>query len=127
MKKLKNSVKYVLIAGVSLVCVLAIVLGCVFGLKKKDNTGGNGGAGSPASLLTQAQQKLAKEVIENNNKLDYQIYDAVPYAGVCSYNQVTMLGRNYTWRFCNKIGYGTSESFLRFLLQYWRRSLLLRI
>ena len=41
MKKLKKSFKILLTVSISLVCTLAIVLGCVFGLKKEDKPTNN--------------------------------------------------------------------------------------
>lgn len=91
MKKMKKSVKIVLIASVSLICVAAIVLGCIFGFKKE------GGDNPPTvqNKFTAAQKLLANEINDGTLKMDYSIYDAVPYASVCSYNQLTMLGKNY--------------------------------
>ena len=91
MKKMKKSVKIILIASVSLVCVAAIVLGCIFGFKKK-------GGDTPPTVqnkFTAAQKLLADEINDGTLKMDYSIYDAVPYASICSYSQLTMLGKNY--------------------------------
>ena len=68
MKKLKKSVKALIISGVSLLCVLAITLGLVFGLKKPgDNKtpGGNPSGPSVPSdgyVLTNAQLDLVGQI-----------------------------------------------------------------
>ncbi len=92
MKKMKKSVKAILIASVSLVCVAAIVLGCVFGLKK-DKTPST--PEPPKTNFTAAQKLLAQEIEENSVKMGYSIYDAVPYKDVCSYDKITRFGKNY--------------------------------
>lgn len=64
MKKLKKSVKVLLISGVSVLCALAIVLGCVFGLKKdKDQTGG--GSIVQGYELTSSQKVLMNAINAN--------------------------------------------------------------
>lgn len=61
MKKLKKSVKVLLISGVSVLCTLAIVLGCVFGLKKGDPTNGQ-----PQGYELTASQKVLMNAINAN-------------------------------------------------------------
>ena len=74
MKKLKKSVKAIIISSVAILCVIAIVLGCVFGLKKPDDNPQN--PSSPYGY-TYAQGKLADEINKAvlKNKTTYQIYD----------------------------------------------------
>lgn len=88
MKKLTGKVKGFIIAGVSVLCVAAIVLGCVFGIKKP-------GGGKDTSLFTAAQKQLALEIEKNSEVVDYEVMDKVPYAGICTYSQLTMFSENY--------------------------------
>ncbi|MBQ4541307.1 MAG: hypothetical protein IJA23_00485, partial [Clostridia bacterium] len=68
MKKLKKSVKALIISGVSIICVLALVLGLVFGLKK-DPTPPAGGSGDKFESyeLTSAQSSLVEEIMLAQN------------------------------------------------------------
>ena len=68
MKKIKKSVKAILISVVAVVCVLAIVLGCVFGLKK-DTTQSNN-----IYALTADQVDLGNKINEQkaDSKLLYE-------------------------------------------------------
>lgn len=84
MSKMKKSVKVLLISLVAVVCVLAIVLGCIFGLKK-DN----------ASGFTTAQKQLANEINSNSTYLDKTILENVPYENFCEYDKVKQFGKNY--------------------------------
>ena len=93
MKKLKNSVKIILVTSISLVCVAAIVLGCIFGLRKKDD--GGGFIPSKPSGFTASQQALANEINSGIDDISPEVYDVVPYAQRCSYEQLTMFGKNY--------------------------------
>ena len=88
MKKLTGKVKGFIIAGVSVLCVAAIVLGCVFGIKKP-------GGGKDTSLFTAAQKQLALEIEKNSEVVDYEVMDKIPYAGICTYSQLTMFSENY--------------------------------
>ena len=84
MSKMKKSVKVLLISLVAVVCVLAIVLGCIFGLKK-DNPSG----------FTTAQKQLANEINSNSTYLDKTILENVPYEDFCEYDKVKQFGKNY--------------------------------
>ena len=84
MSKMKKSVKILLISLVAVVCVLAIVLGCIFGLKK-DNPSG----------FTTAQKQLANEINSNSTYLDKTILENVPYEDFCEYDKVKQFGKNY--------------------------------
>ena len=88
MKKLTGKVKGFIIAGVSVLCVAAIVLGCVFGIKKPSG-------GKDTSLFTAAQKQLALEIEKNSEVVDYEVMDKIPYAGICTYPQLTMFSENY--------------------------------
>ena len=88
MKKLTGKVKGFIIAGVSVLCVTAIVLGCVFGIKKPSG-------GKDTSLFTAAQKQLALEIEKNSEVVDYEVMDKIPYAGICTYSQLTMFSENY--------------------------------
>ena len=88
MKKLTGKVKGFIIAGVSVLCVAAIVLGCVFGIKKPDG-------GKDTSLFTAAHKQLALEIEKNSEVVDYEVMDKIPYAGICTYSQLTMFSENY--------------------------------
>ncbi|MBP3582343.1 MAG: hypothetical protein J6J33_06290, partial [Clostridia bacterium] len=88
MGKMKKSVKAIIISAVSVLCVLAIVLGLVFGLKKPGESGDN-------SKMTTAQKSLAKQINDNAEVKDYAI-TGVPYANeVSSATQLTRFGLNY--------------------------------
>lgn len=88
MGKMKKSVKAIIISAVSVLCVLAIVLGLVFGLKKP-------GESSDNSKMTTAQKSLAKQINDNAEVKDYAI-TRVPYANeVSSATQLTRFGLNY--------------------------------
>ena len=88
MGKMKKSVKAIIISAVSILCVLAIVLGLVFGLKKPDDSKDN-------SKMTAAQQNLAKQINENSDVNDYAIAGR-PYADdISSVSQLTRFGLNY--------------------------------
>ncbi len=68
MKKLKKSVKALIISGVAIICAVALTLGLVFGLKKDGDTpgGNNPGGGNPVSknyVLTNAQSDLVEEIL----------------------------------------------------------------
>ena len=84
MSKMKKSVKVLLISLVAVVCVLAIVLGCIFGLKK----------GNPSGFTT-AQKQLANEINSNSTYLDKTILENVPYEDFCEYKKVKQFGKNY--------------------------------
>ena len=64
MKKLKKSAKAIIISIVAVVCVLAIVLGCVFGLKKSSPS-------NPAGQQATALQKFENYI---NNGYDNPEY-----------------------------------------------------
>ncbi len=88
MGKMKKSVKAIIISAVSIVCVLAIVLGLVFGIKKPNDPGDN-------SKMTIAQRNLAKQINDNVEVKDYAI-TGIPYANeVSSASQLTRFGLNY--------------------------------
>ena len=93
MKKLKKSVKIILTISASLVCVAAIVLGCIFGFKKKP--GEPGGGGNIPSNFTASQQALANEIKNAQFDMNYEVSDVVPYSEWCEYEQITMMGDNY--------------------------------
>ena len=63
MNKLKKSTKTILIAFVSIICTVAIVLGCVFGLKKKDNSNPT----AQGYELTSSQKLLMSAVNANSS------------------------------------------------------------
>ena len=89
MTKLKKSVKAILVASVATVCVLAIVLGCVFGLKRK---------GNPNNPKTQVDySSLVSDINSANEKPTYEIFDSAPYASVdgCTAENLVDLGKNY--------------------------------
>lgn len=73
MKKLRKSAKALIISVVSAVCVLAIVLGCIFGLRKP----------APTPPAATAIDLLGEEI---NNSIEkpasYQIFEGTPYADV---------------------------------------------
>ncbi len=73
MKKLKKSVKAIIISVVAIFCVVAIVLGVVLGTKKPDDNGGQ----SSTYGFSSAQQKLANEINKSalNGKTSYEIFD----------------------------------------------------
>ena len=88
MGKMKKSVKAIIISAVSTLCVLAIVLGLVFGLKKTGNPADN-------SKMTTAQQHLASQVNSSVEVKDYAI-TGVPYANQVSTSaQLSRFGLNY--------------------------------
>ena len=83
MKKLKKSVKVLIISGVSVLCVLAIVLGCVFGLRKPKD-GPTNGVNPPSQNtpivpepvtvgLTAAQVGLMNAINEKQSENEYNI------------------------------------------------------
>ena len=92
MKKLSKTMKSIIISGVSLICVAAIVLGCVFGLKKNPNDGGNGGnnggggnpptPAAPVYSLTEAQLALGNAVNASSQKNSFVEFSAVNVDGV---------------------------------------------
>ena len=61
MKKLSRRLKSIIIASVSFVCVLAITLGCVFGLAGNKNNNGENGNNNPPAVDVQYQQFLATQ------------------------------------------------------------------
>lgn len=83
MKKLAKSTKIVLISVVSFVCVLAIVLGCVFGLKPK----------KPAPL-TEAQL-LAKSINENVKKPSLEASNSKAFESKCDIDDVEEITSNF--------------------------------
>lgn len=106
MKKLTKTAKYILFASIAVLCVCAIVLGCVFGLKKPapDNGGTNPPTPTPTPTpppvikqekFTAAQKLLADEIISGSEEIVYEILDVVPYADRWEYSDITMLGTNY--------------------------------
>lgn len=83
MKKLTKSAKIILTSVVSFVCVLAIVLGCVFGIKKpKEDT------------LTPAQL-LAKNINANVSQNKTTITSTAVYADFCSTQNIKYVGKNF--------------------------------
>ena len=63
MKKSTNKVKGFIIASVSVLCATAIVLGCVFGLRKPNSESGGGKPSEPKpAYMTAAQIELANAI-----------------------------------------------------------------
>ncbi len=86
MKKMRKSVKIALVSIVAVLCVLAIVLGCVFGLRKPEG-----------SSLTPFQ-KLANEINNNaiKNSYEFEVTEGAPYIQEnYSYSDVVSFGKNY--------------------------------
>ena len=108
MKKLKKSVKIILTISVSLVCVTAIVLGCIFGFKKP---GEEPPTTPPPTGFSQAQKDLAAEINSNVKQMTYEVTD-VPYASSCDLDDLTRFGSNY-FAFTNEAG---NEDFCTY---YW--------
>lgn len=83
MKKLTKSAKIILTSVVSFVCVLAIVLGCVFGIKK------------PEEKVATPAQLLAKNINENVSQNKTTITSTAVYADFCSTQNIKYLGKNF--------------------------------
>ena len=83
MKKLAKSTKIVLISVVSFVCVLAIVLGCVFGLKPKKT-----------APLTEVQL-LAKNINENVKKPSLEASNSKAFESKCEIDDVEEITSNF--------------------------------
>lgn len=88
MEKMKKSVKAIIVSAVSVVCVLAIVLGLVFGLKKSKSNSQN-------YKMTAAQKELANQINNSVDEYDYMI-TGVPYTEyVTSASELSRIGLNY--------------------------------
>ena len=71
MKKLSKKLKSILIVSASVVCALAITLGCIFGLNKNNNNNNNNnnnGSGEAAAYeqFLQSQNSFANAIVLNN-------------------------------------------------------------
>lgn len=88
MEKNKKSFKAIIISVVSVVCVLALTLGLVFGLKKDKED-------APSVDLSSAQTKLAEQVNSINTGVEYSMTSA-PYSGYCNnLDNIKRMGKNY--------------------------------
>lgn len=92
MKKMKKSVKVVLISIVAVVCVLAIVLGCIFGLRDDRTTTNN--------KLLNDFNNLTNEINDVNYAMsDFNIFERIPFNEIedtnFSINNIQRLGSNY--------------------------------
>lgn len=83
MKKLTKSAKIILTSVVSFVCVLAIVLGCVFGINK------------PEEKIATPAQLLAKNINENVSQNKTTITNTAVYADFCSTQNIKYVGKNF--------------------------------
>ena len=86
MKKLTKTMKSIIIASISLVCVAAIVLGCVFGFKKKGEKTPNGP--SQQEIFLASQQKFEDAVNANLSDAEYSTIDLSRFDAIVGENKV---------------------------------------
>jgi len=85
--------KIALISCISVICVAAIILGCVLGIKKK-----NLHSTIPTVGFTDSQKLLADEINKNSvlNSYELQPIDGAPYlSNDISYDDIVVFGANY--------------------------------
>jgi len=93
MKKLTKKMKSIIIAGVSLVCVAAIVLGCVFGLRKPADDGSKGGK-EPAYKLSAQQIELGDAVNASAREHEsFAKFSAVELSGGSKVSSLSSFGK----------------------------------
>ena len=108
-KKLSVKMKAVIASAVSVVCVAAITLGLVFGLRKPDGTD------PKVDFKFSASQQLLANEINSNVKYDvFDIVDKVPYSQYTTIDQLTRYGDSY---FAYTDSYGNEQFFV-----YWKNA-----
>lgn len=102
-QKMSVKMKAIISSAVAVVCVAAITLGLVFGLKKP---------GKPTYKFSASQQILANE-INSNVKYDvFDIVDSVPYSKYTQIENLTRYGDSY---FAYTDSYGNEQFYV-----YWK-------
>lgn len=89
MRRLKNSVKALIIAITLVVVATGTVLGVVLSQKNKNK--GN----TPATGFNEIQQKFADDVVLSKSNYSPVLIDDVPFDGICDYDQITEFESNY--------------------------------
>lgn len=89
MRRLKNSVKALIIAITLVVVATGTVLGVVLSQKNKNK--GN----TPAAGFNEIQQKFADDVVLSKSNYSPVLIDDVPFDGICNYEQITEFESNY--------------------------------
>ena len=107
-KKLSVKMKAVIASAVSVVCVAAITLGLVFGLRKPDD----GRNPKVDYKFSASQQLLASEINSNVKYSVFDLVDKVPYSQYATIDQLTRYGDSY---FAYTDSYGNEQFFV-----YWK-------
>ena len=100
MKKLKKSIKILLISCISILCVTAIAVGCILGFRDKNPNNPNNPTGpvNPPPVVLSGYN-LLKGQVNNNNAQEleskFSILTSLPYDGVCEEEDLILVGSNY--------------------------------
>ena len=85
MKKLTKSAKIILVSILSAICVLGVVLGCIFAFPKKD----------PNNPNNPTPNEPSGPVISYTEKNDINSFNSAPYKDICDSDDLSLLGKDY--------------------------------
>lgn len=106
MKRMKNSIKALIIA----ICVVVVAIGAVVGIILVNKNKGGGGSDDSKPILNKTELKNLADEIKNSTKDEKSIdvCDSRIYEGVCNFENLVYLGERYF--VCNTQSDGNGEN-----------------
>ena len=106
MKRMKNSIKALIIA----ICVVVVAIGAVVGIILVNKNKGGGGPDDSKPTLNKTELKNLADEIKNSTKDEksIEVCDSRIYEGVCNFENLVYLGERYF--VFNTQSYGNGEN-----------------